>query len=170
MRSIHTPASAERPKTNARPQLRPTTEATNITIAPMTVTDSHQLCLIVSTSGVFVPGLASRHVMVASRKMFHCKTWPRPYGLSRLVAECPLPDCPGCTHDAPSLFSHGKNRKARGEKRALTLLALNPHRVSRDQPLCCRRFRRNGPGLGYRPSLSFLRCLHPESCHSASRK
>jgi hypothetical protein len=33
----------------------------------------------------------------------------------------------------------------------LTLLALNPHRVSRDQPLCCRQFRRNEPGLGYPP-------------------
>lgn len=53
--------------------------------------------------------------------------------------------------DAPSLFSYKKNRKVRGEKRALTLLALNPHRVSRDQPSCCRQFRRNGPGLGYRP-------------------
>ena len=46
---------------------------------------------------------------------------------------------------------HKEEQEGARRQMSLTLLALNPHRVSRDQPSCCRQFRRNGLGLEYRP-------------------
>jgi hypothetical protein len=51
---------------------------------------------------------------------------------------------------APSLFLQEKKTRRREEKTGLALFPLNPHRESRDQPSCCRPFRRNGPGLEHR--------------------
>jgi hypothetical protein len=49
------------------------------------------------------------------------------------------------------LFLLLEKTRRRARQTSLTLLALNPHRVSRDQPSGCRQFRRSGRGRGHLP-------------------